>query len=106
MLAALEARVEGAVVVGVSAEDPLVDGSTADLLTEFAPGVPVRRRIGPRESLVDTTRARTLLGFTPATPSTARTTTTTRPSRCPTKELSVPDSPTAHGADRPSPIRN
>jgi nucleoside-diphosphate-sugar epimerase len=63
--AALEASVEGALVVGVSAEDPLVDRSTADLLSEFAPGVPVRRRIGPRESLIDTTRARTLLGFTP-----------------------------------------
>ena len=65
VLAALEARVDGAVVVGVSAEDPLLDASTDDLLTSYAPGVPVRRHIGPRESLVDTTRARMLLGFTP-----------------------------------------
>jgi len=64
VLAALKAPVDGAAVVGVSAEDPLVDGSIADLLSEFAPGVPVRRPLGPRDSLIDTTRARTLLGFT------------------------------------------
>ena len=64
VLAALTAPVDGAIVVGVAAQDPLVDGSTAELLDEFAPGVPIRRPIGARESLVDTTRARTLLGFT------------------------------------------
>lgn len=64
VLAALTATVDGALVVGVSAEDPLVGGSTAELLSEFASGVPIRRPIGARESLVDTTRARTLLGFT------------------------------------------
>lgn len=62
--AALEAPVDGAHVVGVSAQDLLLDGLTADLLSKFAPGVPVRRSLGPREALIDTTRARALLGFT------------------------------------------
>jgi nucleoside-diphosphate-sugar epimerase len=65
VLAALDAPVDGAFVVGVSAEDPLIDRPTADLLSVFASGVPLRRRMGPHESLVDISRARTLLGFTP-----------------------------------------
>lgn len=63
--AALEAPIEGAVVIGVSAGDTILDRPTAELLGEFAPAVPLRRAVGPRESLIDTGRARALLGFSP-----------------------------------------
>ncbi|PZF84838.1 NAD-dependent epimerase/dehydratase family protein [Jiangella anatolica] len=63
-LAALTAPVSGALVVGVSARDTLVDADSGELLDTYAPGVPRRRAITGRTSLIDTTRARTALGFT------------------------------------------
>jgi nucleoside-diphosphate-sugar epimerase len=65
IIAALEAPVSGALVVGLAADDILIDRRTADLLREYAPAVPVRRRVSGRDGLVDTARARELLGFSP-----------------------------------------
>ncbi len=63
VLAALSAPVSGALVVGVAAPDTLVGTDSARLLDAYAPSVPRRRPITGRMSLVDTTRARTALGF-------------------------------------------
>lgn len=65
VLDALTAPVSGAVVVGVAARDTLLDIDSAEALRQYAPDVPLSRAIIGRESLVDTTRARTLLGFVP-----------------------------------------
>jgi nucleoside-diphosphate-sugar epimerase len=65
IIAALESPVTGAHVVGLAADDILIDRPTHELLREYAPTVPVRRPIAGRGSLVDTSRARELLGFTP-----------------------------------------
>jgi nucleoside-diphosphate-sugar epimerase len=66
IVAALHAPLTGAHVVGLSAEDTLLEPPTESLLDEYAPSVPRRKCFTGRESLIDTTRARTLLGFTPA----------------------------------------
>jgi nucleoside-diphosphate-sugar epimerase len=65
IVAALESDAAGARVVGLAADDILIDRPTGELLREYAPTVPVRRRVAGRGSLVDTSRARELLGFTP-----------------------------------------
>jgi nucleoside-diphosphate-sugar epimerase len=65
IIAALESPVPGAHVVGLAADDILLDRPTDELLREYAPTVPLRRRVPGRGSLIDTTRARELLGFTP-----------------------------------------
>ena len=63
--AALTAPLSGAHVVGLSADDTLLARPTAEALAEFAPGVPVREGLPGRAAAIDTTRARTLLGFAP-----------------------------------------
>jgi nucleoside-diphosphate-sugar epimerase len=65
IIAGLRAPVTGAYVVGVAADDILLSGPTAGLLASFAPTVPLRRPVSGCGSLVDTTRARTVLGFSP-----------------------------------------
>ena len=65
IIAALESTAPGAHVLGLAADDILIDRKTDELLREFAPSVPLRRPVQGRESLVDTTRARELLGFRP-----------------------------------------
>lgn len=62
---ALTASLSGAHVVGLSADDLLIDRPAADLLDAYAGGVPLRRPIGEHGPLVDLTRARDLLGFVP-----------------------------------------
>lgn len=62
---ALTAPLSGAHVVGLSADDVLIDRPAAELLSAFAPAVPVRGPIGAHGPLVDTTRARQLLGWEP-----------------------------------------
>ncbi|PTU55031.1 NAD(P)-dependent oxidoreductase [Sphaerisporangium cinnabarinum] len=63
--AGLRADLTGAHVVGLAADDTLLDVPTPDLLARFAPDVPLTRPIGPHDGLVDTRRARELLGFRP-----------------------------------------
>ncbi len=62
---ALESPAPGAHVVGLAAADILLDRPTDELLREYAATVPLRRTVTGRGSLVDTTRARELLGFSP-----------------------------------------
>jgi nucleoside-diphosphate-sugar epimerase len=61
----LVAEWTGAVVVGLSAADTLMARPTAELVREYAPGVEVRGQLTGREPLIDTSRARDILGFTP-----------------------------------------
>jgi nucleoside-diphosphate-sugar epimerase len=61
----LVAEWTGAVVVGLSAADILLARPTAELVREFAPGVEVRGELTGRQPLIDTTRARDILGFRP-----------------------------------------
>jgi nucleoside-diphosphate-sugar epimerase len=61
----LVAEWTGAVVVGLSAADTLMARPTAELVREFAPAVEVRGELTGRQSLIDTTRARDILGFRP-----------------------------------------
>ncbi|MET0134624.1 MAG: NAD(P)-dependent oxidoreductase [Kibdelosporangium sp.] len=63
--AALTAPLAGAHVIGLSAADTLLPMPTQSLVDTYAPGVACRRLFTGREALVDTTRARELLGFTP-----------------------------------------
>jgi nucleoside-diphosphate-sugar epimerase len=65
IVAALESPAPGAHVIGLAADDILIDRLTGELLCEYAPTVPLRRPVHGRDSLVDTARARQLLGFTP-----------------------------------------
>jgi nucleoside-diphosphate-sugar epimerase len=62
---ALVAEWTGAVVVGLSAPDTLLARPTADLVREYAPGVEVRGQLPGRAPLIDASRARDILGFTP-----------------------------------------
>jgi nucleoside-diphosphate-sugar epimerase len=63
--AALQAPVRGAHVVGLSAIDTLLATPTEELLDSYAAEVPRLRRFSGREALIDTRRARELLGLTP-----------------------------------------
>jgi nucleoside-diphosphate-sugar epimerase len=57
--------VRGAHVVGLSAVDTLLPTPTEELLDSYAAEVPRHRRFGGRETLIDTRRARELLGLAP-----------------------------------------
>jgi nucleoside-diphosphate-sugar epimerase len=59
----LIAEWSGAIVVSLSAPDTMMARPTAELVREFAPGVTVRRQLTGREPLIDTSRARDILGF-------------------------------------------
>jgi nucleoside-diphosphate-sugar epimerase len=61
----LTAPLTGAHVVGLSAEDLLILRPAAELLRAYAPAVPLRAAVGAHGPLVDTRRARELLGFEP-----------------------------------------
>lgn len=63
---ALEADISGVLVAGLSADDTLLGGSTADLLARFAPDVPLRAPVAGSDPLIDTSVAATVLGFRPA----------------------------------------
>ncbi|MBD8080059.1 NAD-dependent epimerase/dehydratase family protein [Cellulosimicrobium arenosum] len=63
--AALVAELDGAHVVGLAADDVLLAVPTTELLARFAPDVPLRWAVGPDDALVDTRRAREVLGFRP-----------------------------------------
>ncbi|MBA8792581.1 nucleoside-diphosphate-sugar epimerase [Friedmanniella endophytica] len=54
-----------AVALHLGAEDTLIDAPTAALLDRWAPDVPRRRPLPGRAALVDTGRARRLIGFRP-----------------------------------------
>jgi nucleoside-diphosphate-sugar epimerase len=62
---ALTAPVSGTEVIALAAADNFLDEPIAELITRFAPTVPVRRALAERASAIDTTRAETILGFVP-----------------------------------------
>lgn len=63
--ASLDAPISGAVVLGLAAEDTLLDRPTEEALDEFAHGVPRHRPMPGFASGVDASRARELIGFVP-----------------------------------------
>ncbi|GAA1672681.1 NAD(P)-dependent oxidoreductase [Fodinicola feengrottensis] len=63
--AALVAQIKGAYVIGLSAQDTLLDMPTQQLVDTYAPRVPCRWPFTGTEPLVYTLRARELLGFQP-----------------------------------------
>ena len=63
---ALTAKVDGAEIAIVAAADTVMTRPSADLLAEVFPGVPLRRPITGRETLLSIDHARTLLGYEPA----------------------------------------
>ena len=63
---ALTVPLAGAHVVGVSADDLLINRPASELLRTYASAVPLRGPVGDRGPLVDTARARELLDFRPS----------------------------------------
>ena len=61
----LEAEVSGAEVCIVAAADTVMIRPSAELMAEVFPGVPLRRPIEGRETLLSIDRARRLLGYEP-----------------------------------------
>src|SRR5579859_8075894 len=62
---ALEAPAQGSVAYIIAAADTVMNRSSAGLLHEVFPGVPITREVGEFESLLSTGRARQALGFQP-----------------------------------------
>ena len=62
----LEADVSGAQVAIIAAADTCMRRSSAELLAEVYPGVPLRRQVTGRETLLSIERARSVLGYEPA----------------------------------------
>ena len=62
---ALEAPLTGADVFIIASPDTVMSRPAAELLAEKFPGVPVRRETGPHESLLDSGKARRMLGYDP-----------------------------------------
>ncbi|HEY1617019.1 MAG TPA: NAD(P)-dependent oxidoreductase [Streptosporangiaceae bacterium] len=63
--AALEAEVAGSQSFIIAAADTVMTRSSADLMAECFPGVPVAADLSGTESLLSGARARAILGFTP-----------------------------------------
>ncbi|MGH2429449.1 MAG: NAD-dependent epimerase/dehydratase family protein [Candidatus Limnocylindria bacterium] len=61
----LEADLDGAEIVIVAAADSCMRRDSADLMAEVYPGVPLRRTISERETLLSIERAYELLGYEP-----------------------------------------
>ncbi len=61
----LEAAVAGAVNVTIAAADTIMSRSSAGLLQEVFPTVPIKRELGDFETLLAINRARAVLGFEP-----------------------------------------
>lgn len=62
---ALDAEVTGAEVCIVAAADTVMTRPSAELMAEVFPGVPLRRPIAERETLLSIDKARRLLGYEP-----------------------------------------
>jgi nucleoside-diphosphate-sugar epimerase len=63
---ALEADVDGSEICIVAAGDTVMDRPSAELMAEVFPGVPLRRPVEGRETLLAIGHARRLLGYEPA----------------------------------------
>jgi nucleoside-diphosphate-sugar epimerase len=64
--AALESDTTGAEVCILAAEDTVMVRDSADLVAEVFPGVPLRRKLRGRETLLAIDHARQLIGYKPA----------------------------------------
>lgn len=62
---ALESDRKGAEVFIIANDDSVMTRSSADLMREAFPEVPVRRELGEHEALMSSEKARTMLGFRP-----------------------------------------
>jgi nucleoside-diphosphate-sugar epimerase len=62
---ALEAPLTGAEVFIIASPDTVMSRPVTELAAEFFPGVPWRRDIGPHEALLDSGKARRVLGYEP-----------------------------------------
>lgn len=62
---ALEAGISGAHVVNLAAPDTVMERPSRELMAEVFPGVEVDAAIAGRDSLIDISRARELLGYDP-----------------------------------------
>jgi nucleoside-diphosphate-sugar epimerase len=63
---ALEADIRGADTFIIAAADTVMQQSSAELMAEVYPGVPVRRTLGAHETLLSIDKARGVLGYEPA----------------------------------------
>jgi nucleoside-diphosphate-sugar epimerase len=63
---ALEAPIEGAEVAIIAAAETVMTRSSADLMAEVFPDVPLRRPVEGRETLLAIDHARRLLGYEPS----------------------------------------
>ena len=63
---ALEAPIDGSEICIVAAADTVMTRPSADLMAEVFPGVPLRRPVEGRETLLSIERAGRLLGYRPA----------------------------------------
>jgi nucleoside-diphosphate-sugar epimerase len=62
---ALEAPLKGAEVFNIASADTVMSRSNDELLAEVFPGVPVKKGLGPNETLVSIEKARLLLHYEP-----------------------------------------
>lgn len=62
---ALEAPLTGAEVFIIASPDTVMSRPVTELAAEFFPGVPWRRDVGPHETLLDSEKARRMLGYEP-----------------------------------------
>ena len=65
MRKALEAPLTGAEVFIIASPDTVMSRPVTELAAEFFPGVPWRRGVGPHETLLDSEKARRVLGYEP-----------------------------------------
>jgi nucleoside-diphosphate-sugar epimerase len=63
---ALEAPIDGAVECIIAAADTVMPRPSAELMAEVFPGVPLKRQVNGRETLLSIDRARQVLGYEPA----------------------------------------
>jgi nucleoside-diphosphate-sugar epimerase len=63
---ALEADIRGADTFIIAASDTVMKQSSAELMAEVYPGVPVRTTLGAHETLLSIDKARAVLGYEPA----------------------------------------
>ncbi|MEV8515823.1 NAD(P)-dependent oxidoreductase [Dactylosporangium sp. NPDC051484] len=62
----LDAPIEGAQSFVIAAADTIMNRSSASLMAEVFPDVPIRKDLGEFETLLSIDRAREVLGYTPA----------------------------------------
>jgi nucleoside-diphosphate-sugar epimerase len=62
---ALEAPLKGADVFIIANSDTVMSRPTSELLAEVFPNVPLKKQLGPNETLLSIEKARRLLGYEP-----------------------------------------